>query len=220
MIISQNIVPPDIHLYCLLKDQATYLFVLSSISTLSLVLEQEDHQYLPDFFFNFNQTLWGGVLQTTFWLNRLWTPVPYLQNVNLCTSCCVHVSKILLIGHVVVCAGGERESVRNVGGGERYPLSYWLYWIARSHLLVSVCPPLPCPPSCFSTGLAEASGRIMMPPLSAPPLGGALSLPWLARPRGRGGEGGGAEQRKLPHILSDDISCFPERPWEIDPDTV
>lgn len=39
-------------------------------------------------------------------------------------------------------------------------------------MLVSVCPLLPCHPSCFPTGLVKANGRIMMPLLSAPPLRG------------------------------------------------
>ena len=48
--------------------------------------------------------------------------MPCLLNVNLCTSCCVctHVSKILLIAHVVVLGGVERDVQ---GEGRHIPLA-------------------------------------------------------------------------------------------------
>lgn len=65
----------------------------------------------------------------------------------VCVCECVHVSKILLIVHVVVLGGGEKE--KDVGGGERFFLGYSIYRIAKgSHLPVSVallCPLLPFP---------------------------------------------------------------------------
>lgn len=74
---------------------------------------------------------------------------------------------------MVLLGGGEKE--RDVGGGERFFLSYSTYRICKRDSLASLSsPPLPSPPFSSHSGLAGATSRIMMLLFSAPPLGGSV----------------------------------------------
>lgn len=87
--------------------------------------------------------------------------MPCLLNVNLCTSCCVcmHVSKILLIVHVVL-LGGEERDVR--GEGRDIPLAIEYTELQegamnanRSHLPGSVALLSPLLPFAFLVALQQ-----------------------------------------------------------------
>lgn len=112
----------------------------------------------------------------------------------------MHISKLLIIVHVVLLGRKRKrewvsEGGREWGGmgwGEQHPAAI-SYIELQGVASQSQKPCLAYSSLCFPSGRAGASHRIMMPPLCSTP-SGALLLPWLARPREAGG---GAARRRL-----------------------